>query len=106
MSATASSLSGLVAVTFDATSQGQLAMAIYEWQDASYLGKVTIGDDDLPVSVPRSSNIGTRLQLPSRKHIFGIKRIRVSQHSPDFLLAQPTPSMEDIVTGRSSADLL
>ena len=52
MSATAGSPSGLVAVTFDATSQGQLAMAIYEWQDVSYLGKVTIGDNDLPVSVP------------------------------------------------------
>jgi hypothetical protein len=73
MSATASSPFGLAPVTFDATSQGQLAMAIYEWQDASYLGKVTIGDDDLPVSVPQLSNTGTRLQLPSRKHIFGIK---------------------------------
>lgn len=25
-------------------------MAIYEWQDVKYLGKETVGDDDLPVS--------------------------------------------------------
>ncbi|CAL1694966.1 unnamed protein product [Somion occarium] len=28
-------------VTFDSTSQGQLAIVIYEWSDAPYLGKVT-----------------------------------------------------------------
>ena len=38
-------------VSFDATSQGQLAMVIYEWSDVKYLGKVTSdSDDDLPVS--------------------------------------------------------
>lgn len=42
-----------MAVTFDAAAQGQLAMAIYEWQDSKYLGKVTIGDDSLPVSGPQ-----------------------------------------------------
>jgi hypothetical protein len=26
-------------------------MAIYEWQDVRYLGKITYGEDDLPVSI-------------------------------------------------------
>ncbi|KAJ7070846.1 lung seven transmembrane receptor-domain-containing protein [Mycena amicta] len=35
--------------TFDATSEGQLAMVIYEWGDVQYLGKVTsMTDEDLP----------------------------------------------------------
>lgn len=37
-------------VTFDASSQGQLAMVIYEWKDMPYLGKVTTPDGTLPVS--------------------------------------------------------
>jgi hypothetical protein len=37
-------------VSFDATSQGQVAMVIYEWADAQFLGKVTsTTDDTLPV---------------------------------------------------------
>jgi hypothetical protein len=37
-------------VTFDAESQGQLAMVIYEWKDYEMLGKVTSEIDDfLPV---------------------------------------------------------
>jgi hypothetical protein len=37
-------------VSFDATSQGNVAMVIYEWADAPYLGKVTsMTDDSLPV---------------------------------------------------------
>ncbi|CAK5264482.1 unnamed protein product, partial [Mycena citricolor] len=37
-------------VTFDASSQGQLAMVIYEWSDVQYLGKITsYTDDELPV---------------------------------------------------------
>lgn len=44
------------AVTFDSTSEGQLAMVIYEWRDMAYLGKVTSYiDDTLPVSLPFSS---------------------------------------------------
>lgn len=40
-----------VQVSFDSTSQGQLAMVIYEWADAPYLGKITSEEDDyLPVS--------------------------------------------------------
>ncbi|KAJ7110018.1 lung seven transmembrane receptor-domain-containing protein [Mycena epipterygia] len=36
-------------VTFDASSQGQLAMLVYEWSDVQYLGKITsFTDDDLP----------------------------------------------------------
>ncbi|KAJ3556522.1 hypothetical protein NM688_g1987 [Phlebia brevispora] len=37
-------------VTFDESSQGQLAMVIYEWKDMPYLGKVTstTGDDIMP----------------------------------------------------------
>ncbi|KAL5494927.1 hypothetical protein ACEPAI_389 [Sanghuangporus weigelae] len=36
-------------VTFDDSSQGQLAMVIYEWKDVQYLGKVTsLVDDYLP----------------------------------------------------------
>jgi hypothetical protein len=39
-------------VSFDSTSQGQLAMVIYEWKDAKYLGKVqhSDADNELPVS--------------------------------------------------------
>ena len=38
-------------VSFEANSQGQLAMVIYEWEDVKYLGKVTDPTDDtLPVS--------------------------------------------------------
>ncbi|THH02573.1 hypothetical protein EW026_g325 [Hermanssonia centrifuga] len=33
-------------VTFDSSSQGQLAMVVYEWRDMQYLGKVTSEDDD------------------------------------------------------------
>lgn len=35
-------------VTFDSSSAGQIAMAIYEWKDVMYLGKVTKGDELLP----------------------------------------------------------
>lgn len=36
--------------TFDSTSEGQLAMVIYEWRDMSYLGKITSYiDESLPV---------------------------------------------------------
>ncbi|ETW87041.1 hypothetical protein HETIRDRAFT_468833 [Heterobasidion irregulare TC 32-1] len=33
-------------VSFDSTSQGQVAMVIYEWKDSPYLGKVTSKVDD------------------------------------------------------------
>ncbi|KAA1468007.1 hypothetical protein DENSPDRAFT_857022 [Dentipellis sp. KUC8613] len=33
-------------VSFDSTSQGQLAMVIYEWKDSPYLGKVTSDEND------------------------------------------------------------
>ncbi|KAJ6503337.1 lung seven transmembrane receptor-domain-containing protein [Mycena vitilis] len=36
-------------VTFEAESQGQLAMVVYEWSDVQYLGKITsFTDDELP----------------------------------------------------------
>ncbi|TFK36947.1 lung seven transmembrane receptor-domain-containing protein [Crucibulum laeve] len=38
--------STFINVSFDATSQGQLAMVIYEWSDAQYLGKVTSSSTD------------------------------------------------------------
>ena len=48
-----SGLNGIYSVTFDSTSQGQLAMVIYEWKDMAYLGKVTSQDDEyMPVSRP------------------------------------------------------
>ncbi|KAF5385063.1 hypothetical protein D9615_001311 [Tricholomella constricta] len=40
------SKSTFINVTFDATSQGQVAMVIYEWADAKYLGKSTDPTDD------------------------------------------------------------
>ncbi|RDB28403.1 Membrane protein PTM1 [Hypsizygus marmoreus] len=40
------SKSTYINVSFDATSQGQLAMVIYEWADAQYLGRVTDPTDD------------------------------------------------------------
>ena len=38
-------------VSFDSTSQGHLAMVIYEWKDYQYLGKVTSETEYLPVSI-------------------------------------------------------
>ncbi|KJA25787.1 hypothetical protein HYPSUDRAFT_213719 [Hypholoma sublateritium FD-334 SS-4] len=42
--------SAYINVTFDAASQGNLAMVIYEWADVQYLGKETTtnSDEDLP----------------------------------------------------------
>jgi hypothetical protein len=42
----------LLPVTFGQGSQGQVAMVIYEWTDAPYLGKADPGqDDDIRVPV-------------------------------------------------------
>ncbi|KIY69163.1 hypothetical protein CYLTODRAFT_489174 [Cylindrobasidium torrendii FP15055 ss-10] len=38
--------STFINVTFDATSQGNVAMVIYEWADAQYLGKITASEND------------------------------------------------------------
>lgn len=50
-------------VSFDSTSQGDLAMVIYEWADVRYLGKVTTPVDDeidLPVSsIPEMARMHT-----------------------------------------------
>ncbi|TBU49906.1 lung seven transmembrane receptor-domain-containing protein [Dichomitus squalens] len=43
-------------VTFDSSSQGQLATVIYEWGDVSYLGKDTSTDEDLPKTYVCTSN--------------------------------------------------
>lgn len=43
------------AVTFDKSSQGQLAAVIYEWSDVEYLGKTTSYIEDLPVSAGAST---------------------------------------------------
>ncbi|KAJ8474622.1 hypothetical protein ONZ45_g15889 [Pleurotus djamor] len=40
--------SAYINVTFDSTSQGQLAMVVYEWTDSDYLGKVTNPEEILP----------------------------------------------------------
>lgn len=51
-------------ITFDNSSQGQLAMVIYEWSDSQYLGKITsLSDDTLPVS---SSLVGFTSSVPSK----------------------------------------
>ncbi len=43
--------STFINISFEATSQGNVAMVVYEWADAQYLGKVTSRTDDLlPVS--------------------------------------------------------
>ena len=48
-----------VPVTFDAKSQGQLAMVVYEWGDMAYLGKVTSTvNTELPVSTCPLSHHG------------------------------------------------
>jgi hypothetical protein len=44
------SLTSSPTVTFDGSSQGQLAAVIYEWSDVDYLGKTTSFVEDLPVS--------------------------------------------------------
>lgn len=48
-----------VVVTFDeSSSQGQVAMVIYEWKDVKYLGVTTsTTDDSLPVSNPLQHNL-------------------------------------------------
>lgn len=50
-------------VTFDErSSQGQVAMVIYEWKDVKFLGVTTpTSDDSLPVSKP------LRTRLPSQQ---------------------------------------
>jgi hypothetical protein len=48
-------------VSFDSTSQGHLAMVIYEWKDYQYLGKVTSETDEyLPVSIHAAQVPATR----------------------------------------------
>jgi hypothetical protein len=54
-------------VSFDSISQGQLAMVIYEWEDAKYLGKAQVSDmgNELPVIFvfvfhPSSLNVSFR----------------------------------------------
>ncbi|KAF8922087.1 protein PTM1 [Mucidula mucida] len=39
--------STFINISFEATSQGNVAMVVYEWADAQYLGKVTSRTDDL-----------------------------------------------------------
>ncbi len=57
-------------VSFDSTSQGHLAMVIYEWKDYQYLGKVTSETDDyLPVSVHSASTRDTLISLVSRRRM-------------------------------------
>jgi hypothetical protein len=47
-------------ITFDKSSQGQLAMVVYEWSDSRYLGKVTsLSDDSLPKTYVCTSNAVT-----------------------------------------------
>jgi hypothetical protein len=44
-------------VSFDSTSQGQLAIVVYEWNDMQYLGKVTsTTDESLPKTYVCTSN--------------------------------------------------
>jgi len=50
-----------IQVTFDKGSQGQVAMVIYEWADAPYLGKKDSADeDDL---VPVCSHVCSHVSL-------------------------------------------
>jgi hypothetical protein len=58
-------------VSFDSTSQGHLAMVIYEWKDYQYLGKVTSKTDEyLPVSIVLPSDRNTLICLASRRHMY------------------------------------
>jgi hypothetical protein len=58
-------------VTFDkASSQGQVAMVIYEWRDSQYLGKVTsMIDDTLPVRISQASRLSALHVLPLAEDI-------------------------------------
>jgi hypothetical protein len=59
-----------VIVTFDeSSSQGQVAMVIYEWKDVKYLGAITsTTDDSLPVSNPHNMTCRRTQQLyPQQK---------------------------------------
>jgi hypothetical protein len=63
----------LALVSFESTSQGQLAMVIYEWGDYHYLGKVTSEIDDyLPVSIRAMPVLAKRalMSLVSRKRMY------------------------------------
>ncbi|KAF8898991.1 protein PTM1 [Infundibulicybe gibba] len=68
------SKSTYINVTFDAASQGQLAMVIYEWADSAYLGKVTDPSNDyLPKTYVCTSSAvsggfwSARVELPANK---------------------------------------
>ncbi|KIM47770.1 hypothetical protein M413DRAFT_209068 [Hebeloma cylindrosporum] len=50
--------SAYINVSFDSTSQGDLAMVIYEWADVRYLGKVTTPVDD-EIDLPQKTYICT-----------------------------------------------
>jgi hypothetical protein len=58
-------------VSFDSTSQGHLAMVVYEWEDYQYLGKVTSETDEyLPVSSNTVQVRDTLMSLVSRRRMY------------------------------------
>ncbi|KAL0576801.1 hypothetical protein V5O48_005171 [Marasmius crinis-equi] len=71
-------------VTFDASSQGQLAMVIYEWTDAPFLGKVTSTEDEI---------------IPQKTYICTTKAAAAGFCTPDqyghFILDLPTDKKID-----------
>jgi hypothetical protein len=54
---TCSNLYFVSSVSFDATSQGNLATIIYEWADVQYLGKETTTDTEEPLPVRTIYNV-------------------------------------------------
>lgn len=54
-------------VTFQGTSQGQLAMVMYEWSDASYLGKYPSDALDERVSFLVCTQASTESRLGRRR---------------------------------------
>jgi len=60
-SSTPESTIELELVSFDSTSQGNLAIVIYEWKDYKYLGKVTSNTEELlPVGIRVTHIFATR----------------------------------------------
>jgi hypothetical protein len=61
----------LCIVSFEGTSQGQLAMVIYEWGDYHYLGKVASETvDHLPVSISHAATRHALMSRVSRRRMF------------------------------------
>jgi len=86
-------------VTFDeSSSQGQVAMVVYEWKDVKYLGVITsMTDDSLPVSNPLQHVCCLSNSTPSRRPTYAQQmhseaasaHMKISENSSSRLMTGP-----------------